>query len=92
MEMNKIRNLVWEKTGMEMNKWDFWVGKNFPNVKTTKIWGFIMMKIKWYMNFRRIQRKLVDINELKWEIKWLGKVLEKTKYRGIMEKIWIEDE
>jgi hypothetical protein len=50
------------------------------------------MKIKWYMNFRRIQRKLVDIYELKWEIKWLGKVLEKTKYRGIMEKIWIEDE
>jgi hypothetical protein len=92
MEVNKIRNLVREKTGIEMNKWDFWVGKKFSNVKTTKVWGFIMMKIKWYMNFRRIQRKLVDIYELKWEIKWLGKVLEKTKYRGIMEKIWIEDE
>jgi hypothetical protein len=90
MEMNKIRNIVREKTGVEINKWDFWVGRKFSNVKTTKVWGFIMMKIKWYryMNFRRIQRKLVDINELEWEIKWLGKILEKSKYKGTIGKIW----
>jgi hypothetical protein len=57
-------------------------------MRKNKVWGMIMMKIKWYMNEKRKQRKLINVEEINWEIGDLKEKLEKSKYRGIMEKIW----
>jgi hypothetical protein len=57
-------------------------------MRKNKVWGMIMMKIKWYMNEKRKQRKLLNVEEINWEIGDLKEKLEKSKYKGILEKIW----
>jgi hypothetical protein len=88
-EMLKVKRLIVEKTGGEnINRYDFWIGKNFGGLRKNKVWGMIMMKIKWYMNEKRKQRKLLNVEEINWEIGELKEKLEKSKYKGILEKIW----
>jgi hypothetical protein len=88
-EMLKVKRLIAEKTGGEnITRLDFWIGKNLGGMRKNKVWGMIMMKIKWYMNEKRKQRKLINVEEINWEIGDLKEKLEKSKYRGIMGKIW----
>jgi hypothetical protein len=63
--MGKIKRLISEKTGgANITCFDFWIGKNLGGMRKNKVWGMIMMKIKWYMNEKRKQRKLINVEEI----------------------------
>jgi hypothetical protein len=88
-EMDIIKGLIHQKTGIQLTKKEFLLGSNRWAEQKNRCWGWLMMVIKYYIFQQTRRKRLIVEQTLENEIAIFEQSLEGTKYRGIMRTFWI---
>jgi hypothetical protein len=68
---------------------EYFIGKQSRNKLATFVRTILMHRIKWYIYKTSRRKSLPTAEGLDWEIEDLGRVLEGTRYRGLLSTVWI---